>query len=65
VLGLERLLEEDGEVDEDALRLVREREDARLARDFGRADAARDELLRRGWEVRDTPEGPVLVPAGN
>ena len=64
VVGLERLLEERDEVDEDALRLVHEREDARLARDFGRADAARDELLKRGWEVRDTPEGPVLVPAG-
>jgi cysteinyl-tRNA synthetase len=60
VVGLERLLEEREDVDEDALRLVREREDARLARDFGRADAARDELLKRGWEVRDTPEGPVL-----
>ena len=40
-----------------------EREDARRTRDFDRADAVRDELLARGWEVRDTPEGPVLVPA--
>ena len=40
-----------------------EREDARRTRDFDRADAVRDELLERGWEVRDTPEGPVLVPA--
>jgi cysteinyl-tRNA synthetase len=63
VLGLERILGEGDEVDEDALRLVQEREDARLARDFARADAARDELLERGWEVRDTPEGPLLVPA--
>ena len=65
VFGLEDLLEEHEEVDEDALRLVREREDARLARDYDRADAARDELLKRGWEVRDTPEGPELVPAAN
>jgi cysteinyl-tRNA synthetase len=63
VLGLERMLDERDEVDEEALRLVQEREDARLARDFARADAAREELLERGWEVRDTPEGPMLVPA--
>jgi cysteinyl-tRNA synthetase len=64
LLGLERMLDQREEVDEDALRLVQEREDARLARDYDRADAARDELRERGWEVRDTPEGPELVPAG-
>jgi cysteinyl-tRNA synthetase len=61
--GLERLLEPDEQVDEAALQLVQQREDARLARDYDRADAARDALRERGWEVRDTPEGPVLVPA--
>jgi cysteinyl-tRNA synthetase len=63
VLGLERMLDERGDVDEEALRLVQEREDARLSRDFARADAAREDLRKRGWEVRDTPEGPMLVPA--
>ena len=62
VLGLEGMLDGHEEVDEEALRLVQEREDARLSRDFARADAVRDELLERGWEVRDTSEGPVLVP---
>ena len=62
VLGLEGMLAGHEEVDEDALRLVQEREDARQSRDFARADAVRDELLERGWEVRDTSEGPVLVP---
>ena len=62
VLGLEGMLDAHEEVDEEALRLVQEREDARLSRDFARADAVRDELLERGWEVRDTSEGPVLVP---
>jgi cysteinyl-tRNA synthetase len=65
ILGLETLLHEPDAVDEDALRLVQEREDARLARDFDRADEVRRELLERGWEVRDTSEGPVLVPAGS
>jgi cysteinyl-tRNA synthetase len=63
LLGLERLLEAREEIDEEALRLLGEREQARLTRDYERADEARDELRRRGWEVRDTSDGPVLVPA--
>ena len=62
MLGPREHAREHEEVDEEALRLVQEREEARLARDFARADAVRDELLERGWEVRDTAEGPVLVP---
>jgi cysteinyl-tRNA synthetase len=49
-------------VDEELLRLAAERDEARLARDFDLADRKRDELRRRGYEVRDTPEGPELVP---
>jgi cysteinyl-tRNA synthetase len=63
VLGLETIQDRGEEVDEEALRLLGEREDARRARDFDRADAVREELLARGWVVRDTPEGPVLVPS--
>jgi cysteinyl-tRNA synthetase len=40
-------------------RLVAEREQARQARDFARADALRHELIARGVSVRDTPDGPV------
>jgi cysteinyl-tRNA synthetase len=39
-----------------------EREQARAAKDFERADAIRDELAELGWEVRDSAEGPRLVP---
>lgn len=39
--------------------LLRERQEARAAKDFARSDAARDELAALGVEVRDTPEGPV------
>jgi cysteinyl-tRNA synthetase len=46
--------------DEDALRLLEERELARAAKDFATADARRDELAERGWVVRDTPQGPQL-----
>jgi cysteinyl-tRNA synthetase len=65
VLGLENLLEaEEDETDPEAERLLREREEARAARDFATADARRDELGALGWEVRDTAEGPRLVRRG-
>jgi cysteinyl-tRNA synthetase len=38
--------------------LLAERQAARKARDFARADAIRDELAALGIEVMDTPEGP-------
>jgi cysteinyl-tRNA synthetase len=64
-LGLENLLEpEKDDVDPEAERLLREREEARAARDFATADARRDELAALGWEVRDTAEGPRLVRRG-
>jgi cysteinyl-tRNA synthetase len=62
VLGFEHMLDADEPVDEDLLRLAAERDEARLARDFDRADRVRDELRERGYEIRDTPEGPELVP---
>jgi cysteinyl-tRNA synthetase len=61
-LGLERLADPDEEEpDADAQRLLSERDAARAARDYATADARREELGRRGWEVRDTPEGSRLV----
>jgi cysteinyl-tRNA synthetase len=60
--GLESLLEEsDAEAPEEVQRLAEERDEARAARDFERADRLRDELAAAGWEARDTPEGARLV----
>ena len=64
LLGLEALAERDEAADEEAERLLAERERARAERDFDRADALRDELASRGWEVRDTPAGARLVRSG-
>jgi cysteinyl-tRNA synthetase len=61
VLGLENLLEADEKADDDAVRLLEEREEARRSKDFATADARRKELAERGWIVRDTPAGPQLV----
>jgi cysteinyl-tRNA synthetase len=47
-------------VDDDTARLVAERDGARAAKDFGRADALRDELTAMGWTVEDTPDGTAV-----
>ncbi len=47
--------DDDAEIDA----LVAQRQDARAARDFARADELRDALTARGVVVEDTPAGPV------
>jgi cysteinyl-tRNA synthetase len=64
LLGLEALAEGGEEADPEAEELLAERERARADRDFERADAIRDELATRGWEVRDTADGARLVRPG-
>jgi cysteinyl-tRNA synthetase len=44
-------------VPDEVAALVRQRDEARAARDWGAADAARDELVAAGWVVEDTPTG--------
>ena len=51
---------ESGEVDEAAAQLVAERDEARRAKDFARADALRGELVALGWTVEDTPGGTAI-----
>jgi len=63
VLGLEDLLEAEAGAPAAAVALAEAREGARARRDFAQADRLRDELRALGWEVRDLPAGPELVPA--
>lgn len=48
------------ESDPELLALVEQRQAARKARDFQRADTIRKELHDRGWQLEDTPRGPRL-----
>ena len=66
LVGLGSLTQPDQGVksDSSAEKLLEEREQARAAKDFARADAIRDELAELGWEVRDGAEGARLVPKG-
>jgi cysteinyl-tRNA synthetase len=60
-VGLE-LHAEVGEIAEDARAVARRRDEARAARDWGTADALRDELSAMGYVVEDGPDGTELRP---
>jgi cysteinyl-tRNA synthetase len=63
VFGLANLLDPDVTVvPSEAQALLEAREQARAERDFARADELREQLRALGWEVRDGPDGPELVP---
>jgi cysteinyl-tRNA synthetase len=61
-LDLTRLAREGFEVPDDVQRLVRERDEAREAKDFARSDDIRDRLTAMGWEVMDSPGGSRVRP---
>jgi cysteinyl-tRNA synthetase len=61
LLGLGSLAEGEEGADSEAEALLAEREEARGAKDFERADAIRDRLAELGWEVRDSAAGAKLV----
>lgn len=60
VLGLLEA-EEDADVDEEIKKLVDEREAARAAKDFAKADQIRDELKAKGITLKDTPQGVQII----
>jgi cysteinyl-tRNA synthetase len=62
LVGLGSLAEAERGGDAEAEALLTEREEARAAKDFGRADEIRDRLAELGWEVRDSADGAKLVP---
>jgi cysteinyl-tRNA synthetase len=66
LVGLSSLTqpEEGADAGPEAQALLAEREEARAAKDFGRADEIRDRLAGEGWEIRDSADGPMLVRRG-
>jgi len=60
VFGLESLAAED-EAPVDVVALAEQRQEARVARDFDKADRLRAELEVAGWEARDEAGGYRLV----
>jgi cysteinyl-tRNA synthetase len=62
LVGLDSLASAEQGAGDEAEALLEERQEARAAKDFGRADEIRDRLAELGWEVRDAAEGAKLVP---
>jgi cysteinyl-tRNA synthetase len=63
VLALDNLLEASTEeAPPEVVALVEARTAAREARDWAEADRLRDEARSHGWEIRDGPDGPELLP---
>jgi cysteinyl-tRNA synthetase len=44
--------------------LAKERENARREKNWKRSDELREQISALGWEVRDTKDGPKLMPRG-
>jgi len=63
LVGLGSLAQPDegAETDERAVELMKEREQARAAKEFERADEIRERLAELGWEIRDSADGARLV----
>jgi cysteinyl-tRNA synthetase len=61
LLGLDSLLADEEATPAEAEELLAQRQEARAAKDFDRADALRDQLAEMGWEVRDEAGGARLV----
>lgn len=53
--------DDEGGVDDDIQALVDERQEARKAKNFARADEIRDMLKERGITLKDTPQGVQII----
>jgi cysteinyl-tRNA synthetase len=58
VLGLTLITEE--KVDDEALALCKERDEARKNKDYKKSDEIRNQLITRGYTVKDTPQGTMI-----
>ncbi len=64
MMGLGALADhDDAAAPTEVVALLAEREDARAARDFARADSLRDAILAHGYELRDGSDGPEMYRA--
>ena len=62
VLGLlQQDVEEEVEIDPEIQALIDERQEARKAKNFARADEIRDILKARGLTLKDTPQGVQVI----
>jgi len=58
-LGFEQIANSANVADDDIIKLIEERKEARKSKDFSRADEIRKELLRKGIMLEDTRDGTL------
>mgnify|MGYP006085005801 FL=1 len=56
------VLPKSGSAPKDVVSLVEEREYARQNKDWEKSDKIRDQILEKGWTVKDKIDGPKLTP---
>jgi cysteinyl-tRNA synthetase len=61
-LDLDRTTRQGSELPAEIIELVRQRDEARAAKDYAASDALRDRLTAAGYEVMDTPKGTKVRP---
>ena len=62
VLGLlQQEIEETVEIEPEIQKLIDERQEARKAKNFARADEIRDQLKAQGITLKDTPQGVQII----
>lgn len=60
VLGLNPYTGAEETIPQDILGLAKERQAAKAARDYAKADSLRAQIQAQGWKLEDTAEGPKL-----
>lgn len=48
-------------IPEEIIKLAQEREEARMLKEFGRADKIREQINKKGWAIKDTDHGFDIV----
>ena len=61
ILGLLIQEEDEDDVDDEIKALIEERQEARKAKNFARADEIRDMLKEKGITLKDTPQGVQII----
>jgi cysteinyl-tRNA synthetase len=59
-LNLDKIKEKE-KAPKEIMQMVEKREVARSKKDWKTADKIREEIKKKGWEVRDTKEGPEII----
>ena len=62
VLGLDPTADQEETVPPAIAALVQERQKAKEAKDYAKADALRDQVLAGGFKIEDTPQGVRVLP---